>query len=75
MIDNSKVEIEGKTYAVIDTILTDNKKYVYLSNLEDEEDFFVREERKKEDGKTYLVGLKDLEEVTQALKLFQEKNQ
>ncbi len=75
MIDNSKIEIDGTTYIVIDTIRSEQVKYVYLSNLEDEKDFFVRKEIQKEDGKNYLIGLSDPEEVKKAMQLFQEKNQ
>ena len=75
MIDNSLIEIDGKKYDVVDVIFKEDNKYVYLSNVEDDNDFFVRKEIQKEDGKNYLVGLENEEEVFQAMQFFQEKHQ
>ncbi len=54
-----------KDYMLIDKI----DKYMYLSNVDDEEDFCVRI-----DAGEYLEGLKDDQEFDKAMKLFYEKN-
>lgn len=75
MVDNSRVVLENdKEYCVIDKIESDNKVYVYLSNVDDPKDFVARKEI-EEDGKTFLVGLDDRDEAAVALKLFMEKHQ
>ncbi len=75
MIDNSRVKFDdGCEYIVIDKIKTNKGYYVYLSNAIDSNDFFVRKEIEK-NNETFLVGLKNEEEVNDALKLFLEKNQ
>ncbi len=73
MIDNSKLERNGKTYLVIDKIPNSDFQYVYFMNEEDENDIFVRKEIQEENQK-YLVGLADEQEFLTAMKLFQEKN-
>lgn len=74
MVDNSRIIEDGKEYLVIDKIKASNGYYVYLSNIEDNSDFFVRKEVERDNG-TFLIGLKDEEEVDNALKLFMEKHQ
>lgn len=73
MVDNSVLSIDGKNYDVIDTILVEDIKYVYLANQEDDEDFFVRREVTR-DEKKYLQPLGSEEELKKALELFYEKN-
>ena len=68
MIDNSKFNIDGIEYTVLEKV--DN--YVYLANVKDEEDVCIRKEI-DEDGKKYLVGLDDEQEVYKALELFKQK--
>ena len=75
MIDNSQIEIDGKKYDVIDVIFDQHTKYVFLSNVDNEDDFFVKKEITKENGKNYLVALENEEEVLKAMQLFQEKHQ
>lgn len=75
MVDNSRVVLENdKEYCVIDRIESDNKAYVYLSNVDDPRDFVARKEIEEND-KTFLVGLDDRDEAAVALKLFIEKHQ
>lgn len=74
MVDNSRIVLENKKeYHIIDKIKLDKKAFVYLSNLNDPEDFCVRKEIEEKE-KTYLVGLDNEEEAIEALKLFTEKN-
>lgn len=68
MIDNSKFEIDGIEYVVLEKV----ENYVYLVNPKNEEDVCIRKEI-VEDGKTYLTGLDDEDEVYKALELFKQK--
>ena len=63
MIDNSKFEIDGVEYAVLEKV----DGYVYLVNPKNEEDVCIRKEITV-DGKLYLTGL-----VYKALDLFKQK--
>lgn len=73
MVDNSVLNIDGKNYDVVDTILVENIKYVYLVNQEDNKDFFVRREVTRDESR-YLQPLVSEEELKKALELFYEKN-
>lgn len=73
MIDNSLIEIEGKKYLVVDTIIDEDKKYVYFVNEDDMSDLLVQKEV-IEDDKTYLVNLDDKDEFIKSMYLFEEKN-
>ena len=68
MIDNSKFEIDGVEYAVLEKV----DGYVYLVNVKDEEDVCIRKEI-VDDGKTYLTMLDNEDEVYKALELFKQK--
>lgn len=61
---------DGIEYLVIDEIKNDNVTYLYLSNIQDEEDFCIR---KKIDEDT-LIGLKDDKEFDFALMLYMKRN-
>lgn len=75
MIDNSRVVLEnGIEYDVVEKIELNQQAYIYLVNPKEMEDICIRKEI-EENGKTYLVGLDNQEEVNLALKLFAEKNQ
>lgn len=74
MVDNSILKEDGKIYLVIDKINSGDISYVYLSNEEDENDFFIRKEIIEEDETRYLVSLDNEDEFNKALQLFQEKN-
>lgn len=75
MIDNSRVVLEnGIEYDVVEKIESNQQAYIYLVNPKEREDICIRKEI-EENGKTYLVGLDNQEEVNLALKLFAEKNQ
>lgn len=68
MEDNSKFEINGIEYVVLEIV--DN--YAYLVNVDNEEDVCIRKVV-EEDNKKYLTNLDDEEEVDKALELFKEK--
>ena len=74
MVDNSRIMLENnKEYLVIDKIEVDGKYFVYLSNIDDSEDFCARKEIEVDDKKI-LVGLDNKEEADLALKVFSEKH-
>lgn len=62
--------IEDKDYAVIERINNNNNTYVYVTNVDDETDFFVR----KEQNDT-LLALDNEEELNKALELFAKKHE
>ena len=63
--------IDEKDYAVIDRIESTDDNYIYLANIEDENDFFIRKE--SQDGT--LLCLNDDEEINNALNLFAKKHE
>lgn len=74
MVNNSRVMLENnKEYLVIDKIEVEGKYFVYLSNIDDSEDFCARKEETIDDKK-FLVGLDNKEEADLALKVFTEKH-
>ena len=60
---------DGIQYAVIDEISHDNKRYVYLTNVDDYEDFCIRKVI-LENNEEFVVGLDDDAEFDLALMLF-----
>lgn len=62
--------IDDKDYAVIDRIKDNDSTYVYLTNIDDETDFFVR----KEQNDT-LLALEDETELNKTLELFAKKHE
>lgn len=74
MVDNSVLKLDNKSYLVVDTIIKDTCKYIYLVNQEDDNDFLIRKQVVR-DMKNYLYPLSSLEEFKMTLELFQEKNQ
>lgn len=72
MEEKEIVEIDNKNYAVIDEINNNFITYVYLSNIEDSNDFCIRKASNNEAD--LLLGLDSEEEFDFALKLFVEKN-
>ena len=68
------VELEdGATYIITDEIEKEGKKYIYLNNILDTEDFCIRKYT-VESGEEYLVGLDSRQEYDLALKYFLEKH-
>ena len=68
------VELEdGATYVITDEIQINEKKYLYLTNILDVEDFCIRKHI-IESGEEYLVGLDSRQEYDLALKHFLEKH-
>lgn len=62
--------IDDKDYVVIDRITDNNDTYIYVTNIEDETDFFVRKELNDN-----LISLKDENELNKALELFAKKHE
>jgi len=60
---------DGIEYAVIEEIVHGNNKYVYLTNINDHEDFCIRKVI-VEEAEEFLVGLEDDAEFDLALMLF-----
>lgn len=68
------VELEdGSTYIITDEIEVGEKKYLYLTNILDAEDFCIRKYI-VESGEEYLSGLDNKQEFDLALKYFLEKH-
>lgn len=64
---------DGIDYMIVDEISINNTRYVYLSNVNDKEDFFVQK-IKVENGQEILEALDSDEEFDNALKIFYEKH-
>jgi len=60
---------DGIEYAIIEEIEANNNKYVYLSNVNDSEDFCIRKVI-IEGNEEVLIGLEDEDEFDLALMLF-----
>lgn len=65
---------DGLEYMVLDEIDCEINTYVYLSNVEDPEDFCIRKVE-NDKNEELLVGLDSNEEFDKALLLYSEKNQ
>ena len=61
----------GKVYTVIDTVLYDNNIYVYLGNMDEnnDHDFIILKDH-REGNSNYLVNLDSKEEFINVAKLF-----
>ena len=65
------LEIDGEgNFIIIDEVDYNNNKYLYLMNMNDTTDFFIR---KQKDIDT-IVGLDNDEEFANVMRLFTEKN-
>ena len=65
------LEIDGEgNFIIIDEVDYNNNKYLYLMNMNDTTDFFIR---KQMDNDT-IVGLDNDEEFANVMRLFTEKN-
>lgn len=64
---------DGIEYAIIDEIKADTIKYVYLSNINDDEDICIRKVI-VENNEEILIGLDNDSELELALMLFAKKN-
>ena len=60
---------DGIEYAIIDEIKHGDKKYIFLANINDYQDFCIRKVITEKDGE-FLVGLDDDAEFDLALMLF-----
>lgn len=73
MVNMDFVTLEdGIEYAIIDEIINNNQKYVYLANIKTEDGFVIRKV-KNEENKEYLIGLDNDDEFDNALRAFQKK--
>ena len=68
MIKETIILEDGIEYIITDAI----NNYLYLNNINDPNDFCIRK-KIIENNEEYIIGLKDLEEYYNALKLFEEK--
>lgn len=74
MIDVEKVTLnDGVTYIIVDEIIDNDKKYVYLVNEKDEKDFCIRKSI-IEEGEEFFLGLDSDAEFEKALLYFTKKN-
>ena len=71
-VEVNVVEIDGVEYSEVMRLPLDGSVYVYLSDLEDPENFMIRK-LTEEDGETYLIGLDSREEFDKALIHFSKK--
>ena len=62
----------NKDYIVIDTLVNEDNKYLFLVNKEDDNDIVIRKVIKKEDGE-YVIKLDNEDEFEEVMYLFKEK--
>ena len=68
--DREMVVLEnGKVCVIIDEIISDNKKYIYLHNIENSKDYTIRKEENDS-----LIVLDDEEEFEKAMELLIKKD-
>lgn len=73
MIDVNVITLEDNLeYMIINTIVKNNNKYVFLANVDDEKKLCIRKVI-SEDGKDYLVKLDSDEEFAEVLTEFNDK--
>ena len=69
------IELEdGLSYVIVDAIQNENNKYLFLANVDDENDICVRKIILKE-SKEYLSKLSNDDELEEALTLFNIKHE
>lgn len=73
MEDVKYITIDGNDFIVVDEILINNVKYVYLANEKESSDLRIKKINIINDEE-YLVNLKDHEEFKKALEEFNKKN-
>lgn len=75
MVENINVITleDGIEYAIIEEIIHDDKKYVYLTNINNYEDFCIRKVI-VENNEQFITGLDDDTEFDLALMLFAKKH-
>ena len=71
-ITKETIEIDNKTYIIIDIMDINNNKYYFLSNENDKTDFFVQ---KLSEDKEKLIQLDSEEELQEVLSIFSSKYQ
>ena len=63
---------DGIDYVIVDEIVNEGTKYLYLVNKNDEKDFCVRK-LIIEDGEEYVSGLDSTEEFNKTISIFANK--
>lgn len=71
MVDVDIYDIDGKEYMLLDRITQKNSTYLYLSNVEEGNDFIIRKINPKNEEE--MMPLKDEEEVKKAILLITNK--
>ena len=65
------IDIENKKYMVLNELSDDNETYVYLSNIKNPKDFLIQKEDKND--KDCLINLDNEDEFIRAFNLFNNK--
>lgn len=73
MEDVKYITIDGNDFIIVDEILINNVKYVYLANEKESSDLRIKKVNIINEEE-YLVNLKDEEEFKKALEEFNKKN-
>ena len=74
MIEVDMLTLENnKEYMIVETLLNEGNKYLFLVNKDDNEDIVVRKVIQKEDGE-YIVKLDNDDEFEEIMYLFKEKH-
>ena len=71
MVDVDIYDIDGKEYMLLDRVTQKNSTYLYLSNVEEGNDFIIRKLNPKNEEE--MIPLKDEEEVKKAILLITNK--
>lgn len=71
MVDVDIYDIDGKEYMLLDRVTQKNSTYLYLSNVEEGNDFIIRKINPKNEEE--MIPLKDEEEVKKAILLITNK--
>lgn len=79
-MEADKIEINvitlenGIDYLIIDTIINNENKYLFLAQENNDLDMCIRKVIKKEDNEEYLVKLDNDDEFEEVMTLFNEKH-
>lgn len=74
MIDCESIILEnGKKQIIVDKITKNDITYIYMVAEDNEKEFCIKKQI-TDDGKKYIIPLKNSEEFDEALFLFKEKN-
>lgn len=68
------IELDGKKYILLDSIVDNENTYYYFSNIEDNHDFLILKDS-LENNEEVLIGIADDMEYDRVLELFLRKHQ